>query len=177
MSQILKQSSVQQCTCNRVQCPRHLKVPCPWHYGWLLHSIRVHCHCHPSIFGVLASGTGTAGFLMSSGQISLSKDQFLQVSSSLDHNQRPLLLAGQTFLMPLHLCACDGGAHHCIAFCSTCDGRAHCLGQPIGCPAKVVHVRWCSFAEINHFSYDFSVGHWAADLLLAVNDLCLCHQP
>ena len=81
MSQTLKQSSVQQCTFNRVWCPGQLKVPCPWHYRWLLHSIRVHCHCHPSIFGVLTSGTGTAGFLMSSGQISLSKDQFLQVSS------------------------------------------------------------------------------------------------
>ena len=47
---------------------------------------------------------------------SLSKDRFLQVSSSLGHNQRPLMLAGQSFLKLLHLGTCDGGAHCCIAF-------------------------------------------------------------
>ena len=178
MSQTLKQSSVQQCTFNRVRCPGHLKVPCPWHYGWLLLSIWVHCHCHPSIFGVLISGTGTAGFLMSSGQISLSKDLFLQVSSSLDHNQHPLLLAGQSVLMPLHLYACDGGVYHCIAFLALV--MVECIvwvGLSAALPKS--YVCWYSFAEINRFLYNFSVGHWAANLLLAVDDYvsATSHRP
>ena len=169
---------MQQCTFNRVLCPGHLKVPCPWHYGWLLHSIWVHCCCHPSIFGVLTSGTGTAGFLMYSGQISLSKDRFLQVSSSLDHNQRPLLLAGQSFLMPLLLCTCDGGAHCCIAFLALV--MVECIVW-VGLSATLPksYVCWCSFAEINHFLYNFLVGHRVANLLLAVNDYVsvTSHRP
>ena len=148
MSQTLKQSSVQQCTFNRVRCPRHLKVPCPWHYGWLLHSIWVHCCCHPSIFGVLTSGTGTTGFLTSSGQISLSEDQCLQVSSSLDHNQHPLLLAGQSFLMPFHLCTCDGGAHCCIAFLVLVMVE-HIVWVGLSATLPKSYSHCCSFMEIN----------------------------
>ena len=100
---------------NKVRCPGHLKVLCPWHYRWLLRSIWVHCLGHPSLLRVLTSGTGTARFLTSAGLVSLSKDQFLWVSSSHGHNQRPLVLAGQSLPSLLHLCTCDGGAHCCIA--------------------------------------------------------------
>ena len=105
---------------------------------------------------------------MSSGQISLSKDRFLQVSSSLDHNQRPLLLAGQSFLMPLHLCACDGGAHRCIAFLVLV--MVECIvwvGLSAALPKS--YVRWCSFAEINCFLYDFLVAvGWPTCCLLSM---------
>ena len=115
---------------------------------------------------------------MYSGQISLSKDRFLQVSLSLVHNQRPLLLAGQSFLMPLHLCTCDGGAHCCIAFLALV--MVECIVW-VGLSATLPksYVRWCSFAEINQFLYDFAVGRRAADLLLAVNDYvsATSHRP
>ena len=147
MSQTLKQNSVQQFTFNRVRCPRHLKVPCPWHYKCLLCRIWVHCHCHTSVFGVLTSGTGIAGFSPSSGQVSLSENRF-QASSSPYRYQRPLLLAGQSFLMPCHLCSCDGGVHHYIAFlalvmveCIVWVGRSATQAKS--------YVRCCSFVEIN----------------------------
>ena len=55
------------------------------------------------------------------------------------HYQRPLVLAGQSFLTPCwELCTCDGSAHCQIAYWSACDGRVHCLGQPVCYPAKVV---------------------------------------
>ena len=76
-------------------------------------------------FRVLTSGTGTARFLTSAGLVPLSKDQFLLVSSSHSHNQRPLVLAGQSPPSLLQLC--------------TCDGRVHCLDQPVGRPGKAVH--------------------------------------
>ena len=42
-----------------------------------------------------------------------------------------------------------------------------------------LYICWCSFVEINCFSYNFLVGHWAADLLLAVNDYvsATSHRP
>ena len=86
---------------------------------------------------------------MSSGQIFLSKDRFLQVSSSLDHNQHPLLLAGQGFLTPLHLCTCDGGAHCCIAFLVLV--MVECIvGVGLLAALPKSYVCWCSFVEINH---------------------------
>ena len=55
------------------------------------------------------------------------------------HYQCPLMLAGQSFLMPCwELCACDGNVHCQIAYWSACDGRAHSLGWPVCHPAKVV---------------------------------------
>ena len=82
------------------------------------------------------------------------------------HYQRPLVLAGQSFLMPCwELCTCDGSVHCWIAYWSTCDGRAHCL---VSLSAALLKLYVCCyyFIEINQFLYDFAVGHWAADLLL-----------
>ena len=57
------------------------------------------------------------------------------------HYQCPLVLAGQSFLTPCwELCTCDGSVHCQIAYWSACDGTAHCLGQPVCCPAKVVRL-------------------------------------
>ena len=129
--------------------------------------ISLHRRRHTSVSGVLTFQTGIAGSLTSLGLVSLSKDRSLQVPSSLILNQRPPMLAGQSFPMLPLLCACDGGAHRCIAcYCSTCDGGVHCW---VGLSAALAksYVRWCSFAEINRFSYDFAVGRRAADLLLA----------
>ena len=77
-------------------------------------------------FRVLTSGTGTARFLTSAGLVPLSKDQFLLVSLSHGRNQHPLVLAGQSLPSLLQLC--------------TCDGRAHCLDRPVGCPGKAIRL-------------------------------------
>ena len=141
--------------------------------------ISLHRRRHTSVSGVLTFQTGIAGSLTSLGLVSLSKDQSLQVPSSLVLNQRPPMIAGQSFpTLPL-LCACDGGVHCCIScYCSTCDGGAHCW---VGLSATLAksYVRWCSFAEINRFSYDFVVGRRAADLLLADVDCvsATSHRP
>ena len=73
---------------------------------------------------------------------SLSKDRFLQVSSSLGHNQCPLMLAGQSFLKLLHLGTCDGGVHRCIAF------LAFVMVEHIVCVSLLatllkLYIRWC----------------------------------
>ena len=179
MSQTLKQSSVQQCTFNRVRCPWHLKVPCPWHYNFSLCRFSSHHRCHTSVFGVLTFQMGIAGSLTSLGLVSLSKDQFLLVPSSLVLNQCPPMLAGQSFpTLPL-LCACDGGVHCCIAcYCSTCDGGVHCWVGLLATQAKL-YIRWCYFVEINRFLYDFVVGHQVANLLLADVDCvsATSHRP
>ena len=179
MSQTLKQSSVHKCTCNRVRCPWHLKVPCPWHYNFSLRRFSLHRRCHTSVFGVLTFQTGITGSLTPLGLVSLSKDRFLLVPSSLVLNQRPPMLAGQSFpTLPL-LCACDGGAHCCIAcYCSACDGGAHC-GVGLSAALAKSYVRWCYFAEIKRFLYDFAVGRRAADLLHADVDCvsATSHRP
>ena len=111
--------------------------------------------------------------------VSLSKDRFLLVPSSLVLNQRPPMLAGQSFpTLPL-LCACDGGVHCCIAcYCSTCDGGAQC-GVGLSAALAKSYVHWCYFAEIKRFLYNFVVGRRAADLLHADVDCvsATCHRP
>ena len=99
-------------------------------------------------------------------------------SSSLDHNWHPLLLAGQSFLMPLHLCTCDGGAHCCIAFLALVMVE-HIVWVSLSAALPKLYICWCSFAEIKRFSYDFLVSHQVADLLLAVNDYvsATSHRP
>ena len=91
---------------------------------------------------------------------------------SLGHNQCPPMLAGQSFLMLLHLCTCDGGVHHCIAFLALV--MAECIvwvGRSATQAKSYIHC--CNFAEINQFLYDFAVGRWVADPLVTVDDMSL----
>ena len=76
-------------------------------------------------------------------------------------------------LSPVHL-QWWSAPPHCLS--SACDGGAHCLGQPVGCPAKVVRL-------LLFFHRDKSIfvqlcgqpsGGWPTAYCWW---LCLCHQP
>ena len=77
------------------------------------------------------------------------------------------MLAGQSLRAhSMVFCAtCDGAVHCWFIFCAPCDGAAHCWSWPVGHLVKVI---WSLlfFFKRNHFSYDFAVGHWPANLLL-----------
>ena len=159
-----------QCTINKVQCLKHLKVLCPWHHKSSLCRFQFLCHCHTSILRVLTSGTGIAGFFTHSGLTSLGKNRSW-ASSSLP------MSPDVSWAEPLNtiyclLCACDGMAHCWIAFWALVMVQ-HIARVGLSATLLKSYICCCSFMKRNHFLYDFVVGHQLANLLLTVDVVCL----
>ena len=63
------------------------------------------------------------------------------------------------------LCTCDGVAHCWIAFGVLV--MVQCTaGVSLLATLQKLYICCCSFVKRNHFSYDFAVSRWPANLLL-----------
>ena len=134
VSQTLKHSSVHDALSTKFDASNIWKFCAPGTNVYCA-DFQFLCHCHPSVFGVLTSGTGITGFFTSSGLTSFSKN-CLQASLSLPMPP-DVIWAEPPNAVLLSVCWWwYGTLLDCLL--STCDGMAHCWGRPVCCPAKVV---------------------------------------